>query len=177
MSITDWITPRPTGATYRPTNTTTTTHQRHHLDIQDTIYNVHTDAHSTPNTYFQHTMHTIYAQLSNHGIASHTQYTLYNVHAQQSNLGNTRSPVTSRPLNGHFAIILFPLTHWRSRLAFFSKSLTFVNINIVHIIHHPGRFLGPPPGYTAWRWGTRAQCPVGRLELSAQGRLFLYMSL
>ena len=94
MPITDWLTPRPTGVTYRPTNTTKTTHQRHHLDIQDTIHNVHTDAHSTPNTYFQHTIHTIYAQLSNHGITSHTQYTLYNAHAQQSNLGNTRSPVT-----------------------------------------------------------------------------------
>ena len=57
-------------------------------------YNVHTDTHSMPNTYFQHTIHTIYAQLSNYGIASHTQYTLYNVHAQQSNLGNTRLPVT-----------------------------------------------------------------------------------
>ena len=98
VSVTDWLTPRPTGATYRPTNTTKTTHQHHHLDIQDTIHNVHTDAHSTPNTYFQHTIHTIYicVQLSNHGIASHTIHTIQRT--QQSNLGNRRSPVTTEKL-------------------------------------------------------------------------------
>ena len=112
------------ATSYRPTNTTES-HQRPHFTFKE------------PFTTHTHTYN--------------TQYTLYNVHTQQSNLDNTRSPVASRPLNGHFAITLFPLTHWRSRLAFFLKSLTFVNIHIVHtFIHHPGRFLGPPPGCTAW---------------------------
>ena len=80
VSITDWLTPRllvpPTGQPTPQNNTPAPSlrHTRHY------IYNVHTNAHLTPNTY---TIHTIYAQLSNHGIASHTQYTLYNVHAQQ----------------------------------------------------------------------------------------------
>ena len=47
VSITDWLTPRllvpPTG---QPTNQPTqTTHQRHHLDIQDTIYTTYTQTH------------------------------------------------------------------------------------------------------------------------------------
>ena len=87
-----------------------------------------------------------------------------------------RSPATSRPLNGHFAITLFPFIMMAISTGIISKSLTF-NINIVHIIHHPGFFLGPPPGHTAWQWGARARSPVDGLEPSAQGRLFLYMPL
>ena len=89
---------------------------------------------------------------------------------------NMRLPATSRPLNGHFAITLFPFITLAISTGIISKSLTF-NINIVHIIHHPGVFLGPPPGHTAWRWGTRVWSPVDGLEPSAQGRLFLYRSL
>ena len=87
-----------------------------------------------------------------------------------------RSPATSRPLNGHFTITLFPLTRWRSRLALFSSLLHLI-LTLSTFIHHPGVFLGPPPGRTAWRWGARARSPVDGLEPSAQGRLLLYMSL
>ena len=87
-----------------------------------------------------------------------------------------RSAATSWPLNGHFAITLFPFNTLAISTGIIFKSLTF-NINIVHIIHHPGGFLGPPPGHTAWRWGARARSPVDGLEPSAQGRLLLYMSL
>ena len=90
-----------------------------------------TPQNNPPAPSFRHSRH--YIQCT-HRRTFNAQYILpYNVHAQQSNLGNTRSPVTSRPLNGHFAITLFPLTHWRSQLAFFLKSLTFVNIHIVPI--------------------------------------------
>ena len=163
MSATDWLNSQCTdrlisavligpslaqvATSYRPTNTTESHQGPHH-------------SYKEPFTTY-----------------THTYNTLYNVHAQQSTLGNTRSPVTSRPLNGHFAIILFPLTHWRSRLAFFQSLLHLLIVILSTFIHHPGRFLGPPPGYTAWLWGAQARCPVGGPELSAQGRLFLYMSL
>ena len=87
--------------------------------------------------------HYTYNVLASHKQSHYTTYT----HNNNSNI--TRSPATSRPLNGHFAITLFPLIRWRSRLALFSSLLHLI-LTLSIFIHHPGVFLGPPPGRTAW---------------------------
>ena len=88
---------------------------------------------------------------------------------------NMRSPATSRPLNGYFAITLSPFNTLAISSGIISKSLTF-NINIVHIIYHPGGFLGPPPGHTAWRWSARAHQPLQRKLSSWVSFLLAYFS-
>ena len=41
------------------------------------------------------------------------------------------------------------LMRWRSRLALFLSPLHLI-LTLSTFIHHPGVFLGPPPGRTAW---------------------------
>ena len=126
-----------------------------------TIYRTHI-------LFIEHIHHNVHTNV--HPIHNHSQCTLHTHKHSHTILYYTRSPATSRPLNGHSAITIPIIRRWRSP----SHTTCFLHCSVIHIMSlvcFPGLFLVLPLRCITWLQVALAQCLLDGPVQSARGHL------